>query len=257
MPKTTRLARLLAFVAILAAAKPAVLTANSLKVQRLQGACLSTPPPPEAEVLFDGTEESTKVWEAGKKGGKLWPVKGGVWVDTACDMRTRKAYGDLQLHLEWRVPKDYRNDGQKGGNSGVIFMDGPGGWYEVQILESHSNSGTYAKGMAGALYNHYAPSSNPSLPKGEWQSYDITFTAPRWDEAGELLSKPKFTVVYNGVTVQKDQELTGSTRRHPDPAKNPIRKHKPRLPFTLQWHNDPVEFRNIWVIDLEKPVKKE
>jgi hypothetical protein len=219
---------------------------DSNKVPKVAGTCQTTPPPAGAEVLFDGTEASREKWDAVRNNNAtVWPIKDGVWVAAATDIKTKKDYGSCQLHLEWRVPAGRAIDGQKGGNSGVIFMF-PKGWYEVQILESHSNKGTYADGMAGAIYNHHAPLVNPSLPQGEWQSYDITFTAPKFGEKGKVVSTARFHVVYNGVVVQNDRELTGTTRNRG--AK--LKKHPERLPFALQFHGDPIEFRNIWVKEL-------
>jgi hypothetical protein len=208
-------------------------------------------PPQGADVLFDGTQTSAEAnWVAEKpkeKGGQIWPVKDGIWIDTASDLLTKKEYGSVRLHLEWRVPEGREVKGQKGANSGIIFMPKKG-WYEVQILESHDNGGnTYSDGMAGALYQQSTPASNPSMPKGEWQSYDITFLAPKFGADGAVERKPTFTVVFNGVTVQDAVEIGGSTLRReaklvPHPVKQPIK---------LQYHNDPIEFRNIWAQELE------
>ncbi|MDR2862304.1 MAG: DUF1080 domain-containing protein [Puniceicoccales bacterium] len=221
---------------------------DSNKIKKVAGECKTTPPPSDAEVLFDGTEKSKENWVPERSNNaKVWPIKNGVWVADATDIKTKKEYGSCRLHLEWRVPKGRVIDGQKGGNSGIIFMYRKG-WYEVQILESHSNKGTYADGMAGSLYNHHAPLVNPSLPQGEWQSYDITFTAPKFGGDKKVLSNPRFTLVYNGVTVQDDRELTGTTLNRG----SKLNYHPARLPIALQWHKDPLEFRNIWIQDLEK-----
>ncbi|MDR0535673.1 MAG: DUF1080 domain-containing protein [Puniceicoccales bacterium] len=233
---------------------------NSNDVPKVQGVLQTTPPPSGAEVLFDGTE-ATAAANWGPE-GKLWPIKDGVWVDTARDVFTKKAYGSCKLHLEWRVPSHHTNsNGQKAGNSGVIFhgvqrdKKSKSGWYEVQILESHSNTGTYDDGMAGAIYQHSAPRVNPSLPKGEWQSYDITFTAPKFDGDGNVTAYPRFTVVYNGVTVQDDYELKSTTFSRGDAKPGQFKVHPTRQPILLQWHKDPIEFRNIWIVDLEKPAE--
>ena len=206
--------------------------------------------PAGAEVLFDGTAASAEAnWVAEKpkeKGGQIWPVKDGVWIDTATDLLTKKEYGSVKLHLEWRVPGDREAKGQKGANSGVIFMPRKG-WYELQILESHDNGeNTYSDGMAGALYQRSTPASNPSMPKGEWQSYNITFLAPKFSADGAVVRKPTFTVVFNGVTVQDAVEIDGSTLKRTDTL-NP---HPVKQPIKLQYHNDPIEFRNIWVQEL-------
>ncbi|MDR2863692.1 MAG: DUF1080 domain-containing protein [Puniceicoccales bacterium] len=241
---------LTAAVALTSLSATQIVTADggdSNKIPKVAGTLQTTPPPVGAEVLFDGTEASLDKWEPGNKDSKVWPIKNGIWVDTATDLFTKKSYGSCQIHLEWRVPANREVNGQSGGNSGVIFMPKKG-WYEVQILESHSNPGTYADGIAGSIYQHSAPKVNPSLPKGEWQSYDITFTAPKFGEKGEVLAKPKFTVIYNGVAVQENFELSGTTLRRG----SKLSAHPAKQPIMLQWHKDPIEFRNIWIKDLEK-----
>ena len=121
------------------------------------------------------------------------------------------------------------------------------GLYEVQIQESHTNV-TYADGQAGAIYGQFPPLVNASTAQGEWQSYDITFTAPRYGEQG-LESPARITVVHNGVVVQKDRELKGRTVFR-KVAKYP-KKHPKKAPIMLQWHEDPIEFRNFWVKEVK------
>jgi hypothetical protein len=221
---------------------------DSTKIPKATGTLQTTPPPEGADVLFDGTEASREKWDAVRnRNGAVWPIKNGVWVVGGTDIKTKKEYGACQLHLEWRVPVDRKINGQKGGNSGVIFMY-PKGWYEIQILESHSNPGTYADGMAGAIYNRHPPLVNPSLPQGEWQSYDITFTPPKFNEEKKVIATARVHVVYNGVVVQDNRELTGTTQNRGAGFKY----HPARMPFALQDHGDPIEFRNIWIKDLEK-----
>ncbi|MDR2983027.1 MAG: DUF1080 domain-containing protein [Puniceicoccales bacterium] len=214
--------------------------------------CLTTQPPSDAEILFNGT--STDAWQPSpnkpteKYKPRMWPIKDGIWVDSYNSIETKKGYGDCQLHIEWRVPISRSASGQRGANSGVMFM---GGRYEIQVLESHSNI-TYADGTAGAIYGQFPPMVNPALPKGEWQSYDIAFVAPRFDKDGKLISPAKFTVLFNGVLVQNAQELLGPTTWKNVP---PWKAHPERLPLILQFHGDPIEFRNIWIRDLEKDAK--
>ncbi|MDR1497286.1 MAG: DUF1080 domain-containing protein [Puniceicoccales bacterium] len=239
------------------------------KPKKVEGTLQNTPRPAEAEVLFDGRKASA--WAPcarNKKYGPptLWPVKDGVLVASYQDLQTKKSYGDCKLHIEWRVPKNRSGQGQRGANSGVMFGAGR---YEVQVLESHTNV-TYADGQAAAIYGFMPPLVNPALPPGEWQSYDITYTAPRFDEDGNTLKRARFHVVFNGVVVQNDQELIGDGSYRGSslfPTKqlreNPksryghrlLEKHPARLPIRLQFHGDPIEFRNIWVIDLEKDAK--
>jgi hypothetical protein len=219
-------------------------------VKKVEGRLLDTPAPVGADVLFDGKPETVAAnWVPERKGAKPWPVKDGIWIDANnTDMLTKKPYGSVFLHLEWRIPASRKNiSGQRGANSGIIFM--PKGWYEVQILESHNNPGnTYSDGMAGAIYQRSTPSANPARPQGEWQSYDITFIAPKFGEKGEVLRKPRFNVVFNGVTVQDNVEIEGSTLSR----KAKLSKHPEKQPFKLQFHGDPIEFRNIWVKEIKE-----
>ena len=193
---------------------------------------VTTPAPKDAIVLFGGTSTD--------KFDKAWTVKDGIMIASKVgNIRTKDQFGDCQIHLEWRIPAGRAVSGQKGGDSGIFIMDK----YEVQIQESHTNV-TYADGQAGALYGQYPPLKNASTPHGEWQSYDIIFKAPRYNEKG-LVSPAVITVIHNGVTVHNAQELLGPTvhkrlAQYPKtlPAKAPIR---------LQWHSDPIEYRNFWV----------
>jgi hypothetical protein len=242
----------------------------------------SAPAPADADILFDGTEATASrdaAWEPVKprKGApKPWTIKKikdtedgptyAVLVAANQDIHTKKGYGDAKLHIEWRVPKNRPSEGQGGTNSGVMFADG---LYEVQVLDSFNNF-TYADGMAGAIYAQFPPKFNAALPKGEWQSYDITYTAPRFDAEGNTTKRARFTVVLNGVVVQDDQELIGdgsyrSSRLFPtkklkeDKAARHghglLDPHPVRLPLRLQFHGDPIQFRNIWIQDLEKDAK--
>lgn len=208
---------------------------------KVEGAtCLTTPPPADAVVLFDGknTDAFTKDWPI---------IEGALVASKLGSNRTKNAYGSCQLHLEWRIPAGRKVEGQKGGNSGLFLM----GKYEVQIQESHTNV-TYADGQAGALYGQYPPLVNPSLPQGEWQSYDITFTAPVYKD-GKLYSPASITVIHNGVVIHNNQAFHG----HTGPkrlAKYPT-AHPKKAPLLLQWHKDPIEFRNFWIRDLSAPAK--
>jgi hypothetical protein len=239
------------------------------KPEKVRGTLQTTPPPAGADVLFDG--KSTDAWVPGNRNKKhgpptLWTVKDGALVASFQDLLTKKSYGDAKLHIEWRVPKNRVCSGQGGANSGVMFADGR---YEVQVLESHTNV-TYADGQAAAIYGFLPPKVNPALPKGEWQSYDITYTAPRFDENGNTLKRARFHVIFNGVVVHDDQELIGDgsykgSRLFPTEALRKdsalryghrlLEKHPRRLPLRLQFHGDPIEFRNIWILDLEKDAK--
>jgi hypothetical protein len=171
-------------------------------------------------------------------------VKGSGYV------RTLQCFGDCQLHIEWATPKPAHGEGQGRGNSGVFFgLDR----YEVQVLDSFENQ-TYADGSAGAIYGQYPPLANATLPPGEWQVYDIIYTAPRFDESDELKSPARLTVFHNGVLIQNNVELTGPTSWL---ERAPYKAHPQKQPLSLQDHGNPVRFRNIWVRELGKPGKKE
>lgn len=191
--------------------------------------------PADAEVIFDGG--TTKALTSG------WPVRDGVMVAKGKDAKTKQEFGSCQVHLEWRIPAGRNVKNQSGGNSGIFLMDR----YEVQIMESSKNV-TYADGQAGALYGQTPPRVNASAPQGEWQSYDLIFEAPEYDEGGMV--KPAFiTVIHNGVVIHHRQKYYGPTKWR-SVASYPA-THPEKAPIRLQWHGDPVEYRNIWVRDLE------
>ncbi len=202
-----------------------------------------TPPPPDAIVLFGGTDLSA--WTGGD-GAAAWTVHDGfveVMPGTG-QIATREGFGDVQLHVEWAAPSPARGSGQEPGNSGVFLM----GRYEVQILDTYQNE-TYADGQAGALYGQYPPLVNASLPAGEWQSYDIVFHRPHFAEDGSVESPARFTVLHNGVLIHDNVALVGPTAHQTRP---PYSAHAARLPITLQDHGERVRYRNIWVRDLER-----
>lgn len=155
---------------------------------------------------------------------------------------TKKSFGDVQLHLEWNAPVDEGKSSQLYSNSGVFFM----GLYEVQILNSYENP-TYSNGQASSVYKQHIPLVNASRPPGEWQVYDIIFTAPRFSEKGTMISPARVTVFHNGILTQNNVELLGPTCYIGTPYYVP---HPKKLPLILQDHGDPVRFRNIWIREL-------
>ncbi|MEM9700870.1 MAG: DUF1080 domain-containing protein [Planctomycetota bacterium] len=194
-------------------------------------------PPSDAIVLFGGTDLSA--WKNAEK----WTVKHGVATAGPGTIVTKQGFGDVQLHLEFRTPAEVKGNGQGRGNSGLHLMQ----QFEVQILDSYENT-TYFDGQAAALYKQAPPLVNASRGPGEWQTYDITFEAPRFDDNGALIRPAYITVLHNGVAVQVHQELLGDTAfNHPPRYGNKAKK----LPMTLQWHGNPVSFRNIWVRELD------
>ncbi|MEA3245214.1 MAG: DUF1080 domain-containing protein [Gemmatimonadota bacterium] len=201
-------------------------------------------PPAGAIVLFDG--RSLLGWQSadGKPAG--WRLVGDGAMEVVKgtgDIATKATFGDAEVHVEWMTPKPPVGTDQDRGNSGVFLM----GRYEVQVLDSYHNV-TYADGSAAAIYGQFPPRVNASRPPGEWQTYDITFTRPRFDAAGALVSPARMTVRHNGILVHDDVALLGPTSHM---RRDPYVAHPDRLPLELQDHGHPVRFRNIWVVDLE------
>ncbi|HOB73538.1 MAG TPA: DUF1080 domain-containing protein [Phycisphaerae bacterium] len=193
-------------------------------------------PPSDAIVLFDGKDLSEWAGEVDK-----WKLQDGYGI-AGGTITTRRAFGDCQLHIEWAAPTEIKGDGQNRGNSGVKLM----GCYEVQILDSYDNE-TYYDGQAGAIYKQRPPLVNACRKPGEWQTYDIIFRAPRFDQTGKLLRPAFITVLHNGVLIQDHFELLGQTAYRKPPMYLP---HPAKQPLLLAYHRHPVRFRNIWIREL-------
>lgn len=205
--------------------------------------------PSDAIVLFDGkgleawvsTNDTTKPaeWTVGKN---ILTVKKGTG-----NIQTKQDFTDYQLHLEWRIPSNITGEGQARGNSGV-FLAGTGpvdDGYEIQILDCYNNS-TYVNGQTGSVYKQAVPLANACKKPGDWQTYDIIWTAPRFNNDGSLKSAAKVTLLHNGVLLQNNFELKGKTAYIGQPF---YKAHGP-APIKLQAHGDksePISFRNIWV----------
>lgn len=210
---------------------------------KIQAGESTTTAPSDAKILFDGSDLSAFVNE--KDGSEpTWNIEGDVLTvkPGTGGIKTKENFGDMQLHLEWRSPSEVKGEGQGRGNSGVIIMEK----YEVQILDSYENE-TYTNGQAASIYKQSPPLVNATKAPGEWNTYDIIFTAPRFNENGMLLSPAKLTVLHNGVLVQNNYELKGPTEYIGIPN---YTKHDEKLPIHLQDHGNPVSFRNIWVREL-------
>jgi hypothetical protein len=196
-------------------------------------------PPSDAIVLFGGRDLSH--WRSGNGGPAKWTVRDG-YVEVAAgsgDMETADKFGDVQLHIEWATPAVVKGEGQERGNSGVFLM----GHYEVQVLDSYDNK-TYFHGQAGAVYKQHAPLVNASRKPGEWQTYDIVFHAPRFDEQGKVIDRARVTVIHNGVLIQNNVEIYGNTY-HDRPAL--YTAHAAEEALRLQDHGNPIRYRNIWI----------
>jgi hypothetical protein len=214
------------------------------------------PPPSDAKVLFDGKDLSK--WRSKKDGGDAkWRVSDGVFTVAkgTGDITTRETFEDYQLHIEWRIPADIQGQSQSRGNSGIFLQDPseevkqPSDyWYEVQVLDNYNNR-TYANGQAGSVYKQNRPLVNAMRKPGEWNVYDIIYTAPRFKEDGSLFSPARVTVLHNGVLVQNNFEIKGHTAY----IGMPIYKKHGKAPITLQDHGDPskpISYRNIWIREL-------
>lgn len=198
-------------------------------------------PPSDAIILFDGTDMSA--WEGGE-----WPVKDGVVYSGKGYVYSKQKFGDIQLHLEWSAPSEVKGSSQGRGNSGCFLM----GQYEIQILDSYDNQ-TYFDGQAASVYKQTPPMVNAMRKPGEWNTYDIFWTAPRFAVNGDVESPAYVTVVHNGILVLNHFELMGPSGYSQAPH---YKVHDPVGPIGLQDHGNPVRFRNIWVRELKPAVGK-
>lgn len=213
----------------------------------------SAAPPSDAIVLFDGT--GLDQWVSAQDGSPAqWVVGGGVMTVKKApgvgNIQTRRTFKNFQLHIEWKIPADITGSGQARGNSGVFLAStGPGDdGYELQVLDSYNNP-TYVNGQAGAIYKQSPPMVNANRKPGEWQTYDVVWTAPAFNDDGSLKTPAYATVFFNGVLVQDHFQLKGQTLNRGIP----FYKKYDRAPIKLQAHGDksePISFRNIWVREL-------
>jgi hypothetical protein len=195
--------------------------------------------PSDAIVLFDG--KNFDAW----KGAEKFKIDEDGGFTAKGRIETKQSFGDCQLHIEWASPKVVKGSGQGRGNNGIGLM---GARYEIQVLDSFNNP-TYFEGQAASVYNQRPPMVNASKKPGEWQTYDIIFTAPRFAKDGKV-EKPAFvTVLHNGVLVQNHTEIIGST--HFD-RENKYEKHAEKAPIVLMYHGDPVRFRTMWIREIKE-----
>jgi hypothetical protein len=209
-------------------------------------------PPSDAIVLFDG--KNLDEWVATKdKAPAAWIVADGiVTVDKkAGNIETKRTFKNYQMHLEWRIPTGVTGEGQARGNSGLFLAStgtGDSG-YELQILDSYNNK-TYVNGQAASVYKQSPPLVNAMRRPGEWNTYDVIWTAPTFNPDGSVKTPARITAFHNGVLVQNNFELTGETLY----IGKPFYKAYDRAPIKLQAHGDPsppISFRNIWVRELK------
>ena len=211
-------------------------------------------PPSDAIVLFDGTNLDQWVNTSDKQPAG-WKVADGVLTvvkqPRVGNIETKRKFKNYQLHVEWRIPENITGEDQARGNSGVFLAStGPGdAGYELQVLDSYNNK-TYVNGQAGSLYKQYIPLVNASRKPGEWQDYNVVWTAPVFNADGSLKTPAYATVFHNGVLIQNHVELKGETLY----IGQPVYKPYDTAPIKLQAHGDPSEpisFRNIWVRELK------
>lgn len=227
------------FTSGVTAQEPAPFTAPKAEPVIVTAGRTGADPPSDAIVLFDGKDLAR--WRGQNGGPARWTIRDG-YVEVAPgagDITTSERFGDVQLHIEWATPALVRGEGQDRGNSGVFLMER----YEVQILDSYDNR-TYFHGQAGSIYKQHAPLVNASRRPGEWQTYDIVFRAPRFDEQGKVIDRARVTVLHNGVLIQNNAEIYGITYND-RPAL--YTAHSQQEPLRLQDHGNPMRFRNIWI----------
>jgi Domain of Unknown Function (DUF1080) len=261
--KRIQFSRLLASVAMIAVAVP--LFAQSPEKPKPEDTELWEPvsavvtpgatcgaPPSDAIVLFDGKNMDQWVSVRDKAPAK-WTVADGVMTVSKGEgsIETKRSFKNYQLHVEWKVPTNITGSSQARGNSGVFLAStGPGDdGYELQVLDSYQNK-TYVNGMAGSLYKQAIPLANPTRKPGEWQTYDVVWTAPTFNSDGSVKTPAYATVLFNGVLVENHFELKGQTLY----IGNPFYKAYDTAPIKLQAHGDksePISFRNIWIRDIQ------
>lgn len=223
---------------------PKVTEFYDLKPTKITPGATPQDAPSDAIILFNGKDASE--WEAAKDGSApKWDLKDGAMTVTkgGGDVRTKKQFRDFQLHIEWRTPAEVVGDGQGRGNSGIFLQ----GLYEVQVLDSYE-SVTYSNGQAGSIYKQEqaVPLVNACKKPGEWQTYDIIFTAARFGSGGRMIIPAYVTVLHNGVLIQAHTAITGPTEY----KGLPVYKEIDKGPIQLQDHGNPVSYRNIWLREL-------
>jgi len=211
--------------------QPALVTPGSMSSS-------PTAAPSDAIVLV-GEGDDLSAWQNADGSKASWAMKNGVLETGKGMIHTKAEFTDLQLHVEFATPSAVKGDSQERGNSGVFLL----GKFEIQVLDSYRNP-TYPDGQAAAMYGQYPPLVNASRKPGEWQAYDIVFTAPRLARGGTLDKPAIVTVFHNGIVVHNATPFWGPTAHKkiepytPDTAKGPI---------ALQDHGNPVRYRNVWI----------
>lgn len=214
-------------------------------VKIIQPGAAQADAPSDAIVLFNGTDINSE-WEDSEGAPSKWIVKDGalICVKGSGVIKTKRKFSNFQLHIEWKTPAEISGNGQGRGNSGVFLQE----LYEIQVLDSYDNP-TYRHGQAGSLYKQYAPLVNASRKPGEWQTYDIIYTAPTFNnDTITYFTPPRVTVLHNGVLIQNNVSLRGPTVYIGIPEYF-VKKHG-AASLVLQDHGNPVAYRNIWIREL-------
>ena len=215
------------------------------EIKIIQPGVANSDAPSDAIVLFNGTDVASE-WTDVQGNPTKWIVKDGALVSDrgAGYIKSKRKFGNFQLHIEWKTPSEVTGESQGRGNSGVFLQE----LYEVQVLDSYNNR-TYRNGQAGALYKQYPPLVNVCRKPGEWQTYDIIYTAPTFgNDSTVYATPPRATVLQNGVLIQNNSVLRGPTEYIGIPEYF-IKKHGPGS-IELQDHGNPVSYRNIWIREL-------
>ena len=204
---------------------------------------MSPAPAPQDAIVLVGKGDDRSAWQMTDGAPVTWPMSNGVLETGKGFIQTKAQFTDVQLHVEFATPREVKGDSQGRGNSGVFLL----GKFEIQVLDSYHNV-TYPDGQASAMYGQYPPLVNASRPPGEWQSYDIAFTAPRFTTAGALEKPAVVTVFHNGVLVHHATPFWGPTAHK---KIDPYEPGNAKGPLALQDHGNPVRYRNIWIRPLK------
>jgi hypothetical protein len=225
--------------------KPGMTEIWEPEIKIIQPGATAAEAPSDAIVLFNGSDVSSE-WSDMQGNPSKWIVKDGelVSVRGAGYIKSKRQFTNFQLHIEWKTPADVQGESQGRGNSGVFLQE----LYEVQVLDNYNNR-TYRNGQAGSMYKQYPPLVNVCRKPGEWQTYDIIYTAPTFGaDSTVFVTPPRVTVLQNGVLVQNNVSLRGPTEYIGIPEYT-VRKHGPKS-LALQDHGNPVAYRNIWIREL-------
>jgi len=212
-----------------------------LKPKKITANPSFTEAPSDAIVLFSGKDLNE--WTTLDGAPAAWDVKDGAFsvAKGKGDIKTKKTFGDIQLHIEWRAPSEVVGEGQGRGNSGIFLQER----YELQVLDSYE-SVTYSNGQAGSIYKQSIPLVNATRKPGEWQAYDVVYTAPKFSDNGRVVTPATITVIHNGAVVQNHTTIWGPTEY----KGLPVYISHGKASLKLQDHGNPVSFRNIWIREL-------